>query len=237
MTPQQQRQAQLLIRTSLLQRLIPLWNLLDTRDLQGSFARWLQAVAPLILESRGMSATVAANYYRDTRSAAGIDGTAPVQLASRLPVEQLHTAMLVTTVVAIRTAFGAGQSIDQALQTGFVTSSGAATRLALQGGRQTIVDTVKADPHAVGWDRVTSDDPCAFCAMLASRGAVYRSEETASFESHDHCSCSAEPVFSPADVKPAGKAAEWDRVYQDHAAGTRDQLRNFRRAYEGRASS
>jgi hypothetical protein len=36
---------------------------------------------------------------------------------------------------------------------------------------------------------------CDFCEMLADRGAVY-GEASADFEAHDHCSCSAEPVFA-----------------------------------------
>jgi hypothetical protein len=47
----------------------------------------------------------------------------------------------------------------------------------------------------VRYKRVLSSNPCSFCRMLAGRGAVYH-EGTASFESHDHCACSAEPVFS-----------------------------------------
>lgn len=57
----------------------------------------------------------------------------------------------------------------------------------------------------VRWKRVLSANPCAFCRMLAGRGAVY-SEGTASFLSHDHCSCTAEPEFSAAlKVQPIAR--------------------------------
>ncbi len=39
-------------------------------------------------------------------------------------------------------------------------------------------------------------DPCAWCAMLASRGFVYMSAESASAASHHHCSCSIVPGVS-----------------------------------------
>lgn len=68
----------------------------------------------------------------------------------------------------------------------------------------------------VGWRRVTSDNPCDFCAMLAAQGAVYNAEETADFEAHDNCSCTAEPVWGrerePREVQVLQDA--WERVTQ-----------------------
>jgi len=72
---------------------------------------------------------------------------------------------------------------------------GTATRLVLDGGRRTLVESIRADPRAEGWQRVTSGSPCAFCAMVASRGPAYASERAARFEAHDHCGCSAEPYY------------------------------------------
>jgi hypothetical protein len=82
----------------------------------------------------------------------------------------------------------ASQLADSSLQ-----SSGA--RLALKGGRQTMVQAVHSDPLAEGWERTISGTACSFCSMLASRGAVYKSEKSADFRAHDHCSCTALPVF------------------------------------------
>ena len=38
--------------------------------------------------------------------------------------------------------------------------------------------------------------------MLASRGAKYANEQTASFESHAHCFCIALPLFTADDRPP-----------------------------------
>jgi hypothetical protein len=54
----------------------------------------------------------------------------------------------------------------------------------------------------VGWQRVASDNACAFCEMLAARGAVY-SEESADFEAHDGCTCTVEPVWRREADPPA----------------------------------
>ena len=57
---------------------------------------------------------------------------------------------------------------------------GSAQRLVLQPGRDTVWDSAFADPVRTGVARVPSGtDTCAFCIMLASRGAVYQSEVSA----------------------------------------------------------
>jgi hypothetical protein len=88
-----------------------------------------------------------------------------------------------------------------------VKASGTATRLALNGGRETISRSVEADEEALGWVRIPDADPCAFCRTLASRGEVYKSEETAGrranrrfeglgeFKFHDHCGCTVVPTY------------------------------------------
>lgn len=229
----QQRRLQLAVRASLLQRLLPTWRLLDPARLDATLPVWLYAAVTHVQDARKASAGIAGLHLRQVRREAGVDGAPPLQLATTAPPAQVLASLTATSIATIRTAFGNGRSVEQAMTAGFVASSGAASRIALEGGRDTIVDTVKADDKAIGWERITSGDPCAFCALLAARGGVYRGEETADFEAHDHCSCSAEPIYS-GSLTPTGQAAEWDRLYQDHAEGTADQLLNFRRAYEGR---
>ena len=72
---------------------------------------------------------------------------------------------------------------------------GAATRMVMMGGRDTVTQSAQQDPMAKGWERVIEPGACSFCAMLASRGAVYKSA-TADFRAHDHCHCVARPVFA-----------------------------------------
>ncbi|MGL5825552.1 MAG: hypothetical protein ACRCYU_12190 [Nocardioides sp.] len=80
----------------------------------------------------------------------------------------------------------------------------AASRLAMNGGRSTLWAVAGQDRRVIGWVRVSrTGTPCGFCAMLLSRGAVYRSKESAtSYEDgdlyHDNCNCYAEPIYTPA---------------------------------------
>lgn len=66
-----------------------------------------------------------------------------------------------------------------------------------QAGRELVGDTAKE--HKLAWARTLSGaEDCGFCAMLASRGAVYASD-TVKFRSHPNCDCGAELVRDPKD--------------------------------------
>lgn len=60
------------------------------------------------------------------------------------------------------------------MYSGLSNSSGAAIRQAMNGGRNVTGNVVYADRKIVGYARVTDGNPCWFCALLASRGAVFR---------------------------------------------------------------
>lgn len=80
----------------------------------------------------------------------------------------------------------------------------AGARVAMNGGRSTTWNHMQGDKRALGWVRIsTTGTPCGWCAMLISRGVVYRSERTAQFDEdgdlyHDNCHCIAIPVFTRA---------------------------------------
>lgn len=83
----------------------------------------------------------------------------------------------------------------------------AVARVTMNGGRSALYTTASLDPKAIGWARVsTTGTPCGFCAMLISRGAVYKSESSASLGPdqdlyHDNCHCIAVPIFSREDYR------------------------------------
>lgn len=120
----------------------------------------------------------------------------------------------------------------------------AVVRHAQAGGRQTVHDNSAQDKTALGWIRITRENPCAFCAMLASRGVHYRSFGEGSFDEsdarfsgegdakvHDECGCALKPVFATNDP-----ALERNKVFADQwslwGAGGGDAALRFRRGYE-----
>ena len=97
------------------------------------------------------------------------------------------------------------------------------------GGRNTITGSVNRGRRKGGWSRVTSGKPCAFCAMLASRGPIY-SERTVHFRAHDGCSCSAMAVWNRDDGWTE-QARTYQRLWKETAKGD-DPVNAFRRAIE-----
>jgi hypothetical protein len=101
----------------------------------------------------------------------------------------------VTSLVALKTAAShQGVAPEVAMANALTQTQGSMTRLVLNGGRETVLGTVAADPQAVGFQRVLGGRGCDFCRLLAGRGAVY-TEDTAGFDAHDRCGCSAEAVY------------------------------------------
>lgn len=82
----------------------------------------------------------------------------------------------------------------------------AAASVVMNGARGAIFKTVIKDPRAIGYIRLSkTGTPCAWCAMLISRGAVYQSKKSAGLaiygdgeKYHTNCYCYAEAVFSKA---------------------------------------
>lgn len=78
---------------------------------------------------------------------------------------------------------------------------GALSRHVRTPGRRTLEDAIEDDPESIAWVRITDGDPCGFCAMLAGRGFVYTTRETALYAEgtrepyHDHCGCTTMPRF------------------------------------------
>lgn len=143
------------------------------------------------------AALAAADWYDELRAVAGVPGRFRAQMA--VPAPQQQAAAVARW--AAGPLFGADPNPQQALS----NLSGGVQRLVLQPGRQTIAGSVALDPADARWARVPSGaTTCAFCRLLASRGAVYHSEEDAgglANSYHGQCDCVATPVW-PGQSEP-----------------------------------
>lgn len=145
-----------------------------------------------------------------------------------------EVSLIVTGPVAQKSKRARGKTERQARDESFVESAGAASRHVLTGGRQSLLTLVQENMPTPRWARVTDGDPCAFCAMLAARGAVYVSEASAKFEAHDGCACTAEPVYY-ADSPLPGRGPEFRQLWNDHIRkrySGAEARRQWRRLYE-----
>lgn len=69
--------------------------------------------------------------------------------------------------------------LEEAHSVGGSIASGTTDAAGLKAGRDAISGAIRQDRKIIAVARGTSGDPCAFCAMLASRGFKYRSEASA----------------------------------------------------------
>lgn len=111
------------------------------------------------------AASLAADWYDEDRAAAG----APRRFAA-VPAEPPDVDRLgALSRWGVTPLFDA--SPDGALALSLI--SGGLQRLVTGMGRQTIEQSVAADPAGPRYARHASANACAFCAMLASRGPIY----------------------------------------------------------------
>lgn len=190
---QQGRSLQLALRAQMMQDVVRLWPLLDPKRLDETWPGWLQAMIALTNRYHGMSSTAAGIFYQEARQHA-LDVPAPDALIKLAPLPDESW---------LSRAYGfSGPGLisdTKAAPTApLSTTLGTAARIAAEGGRTTVIDTAEADPRAVGFYRVTDGDPCAFCAMLAARGPIYRSAASAGEGNqwHNDCGCTVAPAFS-----------------------------------------
>lgn len=202
----------------------------------------------MIAAQRVRSSELGVAFYRGERRAAGLGEFTP-RLPVSLPEEQVLRTVDATGIATFQRSLRAGATPEQAADRVVVTLSGSASRLALDGGRSVVDIAVQDDDEAIGWLRVTDADPCSWCAMLASRGAIYHSEASAGGRAnsrfigdgqakfHDHDGCVAVPVFDHDDprLEHADELYEdWQRVTAGHSG--QDAVNVWRRYWESRDS-
>lgn len=96
------------------------------------------------------------------------------------------------------------------------TLQGKAGQMVFDESRRTVIDNTTRE--RVRWARHASANACGFCRMLATRGAVYRSESLAK-KSHPNCHCLAVPNRD-GRYEPPPYVEKWRQEYKDaRAAG------------------
>lgn len=197
------------LRAAALKDILTIWPMFDPLYLEKSWPALRNALLMLIGTKRAEAADIAADYLRRFRELEGVTEGLGVILDSAPDPVATEISLRATGPATAQRALSSGFTAEVAAARALVTVSGAASRIILDGGRQTVLLTVESDRKALGWLRVTHGKTCAFCAMLASRGPVYKSRRSAGdarsrpARFHDHCDCTVEPVYSAATKWPA----------------------------------
>jgi hypothetical protein len=92
------------------------------------------------------------------------------------------------------------RQLEESFSTSGSTGSGTVESAGLDAGRAAVTTAIRSDRLVLAVARGTSSDPCAFCAMLASRGFVYKNNQTAGVGEEDvikkyHVHCRCFPIY------------------------------------------
>lgn len=260
------RRSQLAVRARMLREVVRLWPLLDLRRLDATGGEWLRLMVALVLSFRAQSAREASSFYEQVR-AAELPGAEPYRAlwaqSAVTDVDPIRTSLLVTGPVMIKRATANALrtppetsgpvDLDRLLRAESATAlervSGAATRHVLDGARETLRQEGARDGRAVAFTRMSDGDPCYFCALMISRGAVYRSQDSAGraandrfdgdgiYKFHDHCGCTVVPVFD-LDTPPSAQETKYQALYEQAKTNSSESrkpvLDEFRWLVEGR---
>lgn len=188
------RKVLLSLRARTVKDLARLWSALDLRRLERTWPV-LEAALVSVIERRGkQAADLGAAYYEAHRKALAIPGT-PTPAVAEASLDQIVNGLRFNGPVNAGQQLASGREIEDVTETTLTRLTGASTNYVNNFSRESIFASLRADDQAVMWQRVSGGGACAFCAMLVSRGPVYV-EESAQFDSHRACMCSAEPVYT-----------------------------------------
>lgn len=213
LTTQAHRRAQGTLAALVTRDVLGLWSMLDPRRLDATAPGWLRLLLPMLERHRAESARLSADYYKRFRALELPDAEPYIPPPRSEPdawQRPAEVSLLVTGPSTVKQLSGKGIDPAEAADTAGPAVAAAAIRIVADAGRSELDDAIEDDPVALGWMRVTSAKPCAFCAMLSSRGPVYPSESAALDTTrggvreryHDGCACTVEPVFDLATDWP-----------------------------------
>ncbi|MFD7661073.1 hypothetical protein [Streptomyces sp. NPDC059788] len=217
--------------------------------LQATVPDWIEAVRELVGQYGQASQSLAADYYDAQRTAARVTGRFTVPLLDPPPDEQVDSSLRWATKDVWprepeQATEAQRESLDTRLQQAEKKAEGVAQKLVADQGRGVVRTAVQQDRTAIGYARAAALGACAFCKLMASRGATYKDLDAAGrlanesfvgedsvIKFHDNCHCQPVPIFRGQRFELSDHAREWERLYREYAAPySGDQLRRFRRA-------
>lgn len=193
--------------------LMELWRTLDGADAE-RVVRALLARLPDVVELYGeMAGELGAGFYDDLREQADAPGRFSARIPEAPPADQ----------VSALARWGVGPLFSAAPDPAGALSllTGGLQRLVAGMDRGAVSASAVADPARPTWRRVPSAKCCAFCGMLATRGAVYGSRESAGASGplsrgahyHDHCRCTVVVEWPGQVGEFASASADYDLAY------------------------
>lgn len=238
----------------LIRALKKLWPTIDRNDLKTTQPVYVAQVAQLVEEYARASIEIALQYFEDERASAGITDRfsppivdpptfAQIEDSVKGAMDDLWSSPGTVTLDVIDAP--PIEDIETSVQ---AKVEGAVEMLVADAGRNEMMEAIDADTKVRAYARITKPGACAFCMMLATRGAVYKSKATAGVIAdavgdeinryHPECHCTVQAIYADhfeASAAVRESAALWETPSVKNVRGSKAKQKAFRRAYEGRA--
>lgn len=166
--------------------MIEQWSDVPVEDAQRAKVAAQGIVTDVVAVYGPMAASVGADWYMESR----VEARAPGRFTPKLTVPMSLAQIAPNAGWAVSPLFGVADETATIQRLAAVTQ-----KLVANADRATIFTNARRDPQQVRWYRGTSAKCCAFCAMSAGRGAVYRSQDSADFKPHNNCRCFPVPLW------------------------------------------
>jgi len=207
----QQRAAQAGLTKLLARDMQSLRKLIVPARMQQTVPQWILAVRALVGQYSKASGSLAANYYDAERAAARVTGRFTVPLPDPPPDEQVEASLRWATKDIWprnpddpKTTAVQKLPLEQRLDAAEVKSEAVAQKLVVDSGRGTVHNAVQRDKQAVGYARAAALGACAFCRLMATRGMVFKSAESAGRNANSQFSGNDSTVKFHDNCVPAG---------------------------------
>jgi len=210
------------------------FSLIDPTNLRLTLPKFITAAQAVTSQYGAASRSLAVAHYADLRQHAGVSGNFQPKPVNLPPSAQVESAAGWATTDLWSPTNGTLPD-EKVRQTAEDKASQAFERLVLNVGREQLVTAAEDDSDAIAWARSARPDACWFCAMLATRGAVYTSAEAAGQADpeegetpigldsqgkefvnrfHTNCRCQIVPVFrSRKTYEPAAHVRQWQALW------------------------
>ena len=174
------------------------WRRLDLTNPDKARDALLEFIPTLVGTYGDLVATAAMEWYDEER--AKVKGLPPYEATSDVypTIDAQATAS---------TRYATGHLYTNNPHQALAVLEGTVHRLIKDAGRDVIARNVKLDPAHPRYARVPRGaKTCAWCSILASRGWVYVSKESANLhgKGHDHCDCELVPSWKSSEAYMEG---------------------------------
>lgn len=189
-------------------RMRALWKRLPLDDL-GTLEDALYQLYPrLVEESAEVASSAALEWYEKQREAEGVAKAYSPVMPTGLVDENEAAKIVGAAIRDLREGTGRARVLTRLTD--------GARKLISDAGRATTQHAAERDPKKPRYARVpTGTETCAWCMLWASRGFVYKSEETAQFKrSHFKCDCQIVPSWDKRPRVRGYDSKRYERMYQ-----------------------